>query len=403
MKKKIKIISLIVILLCIVLAFLLIFNNKKIVSNTDNFNSVYEYAKDYKESDIVFYYQSVIPKVKEKIDYEVKGSIENKPGNYEIKYIANYNDVTKEIIETVTIEKEYIDTTPPSLTIEGDVMYSVYVNDEYIEPGYKAIDDVDGDITNRVIVNSNVDMSKHGKYEVEYKAIDEANNETIKTRQVLVREKQHNTSSGKIVYLTYDDGPSAYTKGLLDLLDKYDIKATFFVTNIDPSHVDMIEEEYLRGHSIAVHTYSHDYADVYASEESFYNDQNKMLDVIYKYTGTRPNIFRFPGGSSNSVSKSSSPGLMTRLVESSKEKGLKYFDWNVSSGDGNRSNSPSFIYNYATSNLAYYDEAMLLQHDANPNSMSAMEDIIIWCINNGYSFNAIDDSTKEVHHGHLNN
>lgn len=403
MKKKIRIVTIIIVLLSIVLACLLIFKNKKIVSNIDNFNSTYEYAKDYKENDVEFYYQSIIPKIKEKIDYEVKGNVDNKPGNYEIKYVASYKGLTKEIIETVTIEKEYIDTTPPSLIIEGDEIYTIYVNDNYIDPGYKAMDDIDGDITSKVIINSNVDTSKRGKYEIEYKAIDSTGNETIKNRKVLVREKQHNANSSKIVYLTFDDGPSAYTKGLLDLLDKYDIKVTFFVTNIDPNHVNMIEEEYLRGHTIAVHTYSHDYGDVYASEEAFYNDQNKMLDVIYEYTGTRPNIFRFPGGSSNSVSKSSNPGLMTRLVKSSKEKGLKYFDWNVSSGDGNRANSPSFIYNYATENLAYYDEAMLLQHDANPNSMKAMEDIIKWCINNGYSFNAIDDSTKEFHHGHLNN
>lgn len=403
MKKKIKIISLLIIILCLILAILLFFYNTKIVSNYESIESSYEYAKDYKQKDIEFFYQRIIPKVKEKIDYKTEGTIDNKPGTYKIKYIASYGNLEKEVIETVTIEKEFIDKVAPTLTLDGEEIYTVYVDDEYIDPGFKAIDDIDGDITDLVVTNSNVDTSKRGKYEIIYTTKDSSNNETSISRTVLVREKQHNADSGKIVYLTFDDGPSAYTEGLLDLLDKYDIKATFFVTCIDPNYVSMIEEEYLRGHSIAVHTYSHDYGEIYASEEAFYNDQNKMLDIIYEYTGTRPNVFRFPGGSSNSVSKSSSPGLMTRLVESSKEKGLKYFDWNVSSGDGNRANSPSFIYDYATSNLAYYDNAMLLQHDANPNSMKAMESIINWCINNGYSFNAIDDTTKEVHHGHLNN
>ena len=381
----------------------MIFKNSRIISSIENFDSTYDYAKDYKEKEIDFHYQRMIPSKEEKINYEVIGTINNKPGTYEIKYVAKYDNLEKVVVEKVTILKEYIDKIAPTLNIEGGEIYTVYVGEEYTDPGFIAIDDIDGNISDKVEINSNVDTNKHGKYEVEYNITDAAGNKTSKTRKVLVREKQHNTDSGKIVYLTFDDGPSTYTEDLLDLLDKYDIKATFFVTCIDPNHVNMIEEEYLRGHTVAVHTYSHNYGDVYASEEAFYNDQNKMIDLIYEYTGTRPNIFRFPGGSSNSVSKSSSPGLMSKLVNSSKEKGLKYFDWNVSSGDGNRTNSPSFIYNYATENLAYYDNAMLLQHDANPNSMKAMENIIIWCINNGYAFNAIDDLTKEVHHGHLNN
>lgn len=405
--KKIKSKLIIVLTLIAIIAVLFFaFNNKKIVCNYDSFTSTYKYAKDYKnKDDLAFTYKSIIPYIEERLDYTKEGTIENKKGEYEISYTASYNNITKTIIEKVIIEDEFIDITAPELTLSGNLIETIYVGDDFIEPGYNAIDDVDGSSKEMVKIESNIDTGKRGVYEIKYIATDSSGNETKASRKVLVREKQHNVDidDNKVVYLTFDDGPSVYTNKLLDLLDKYNIKATFFVTNTHPDNVKMIEEEYLRGHTIAIHTYSHVYSEVYASEDAFYNDQNKMMDIVYELTGTRSTYFRFPGGSSNSVSKNYCPGLMTSLVNSSKEKGLKYFDWNVSSGDGNMSNSSSFIYNYATSNMRGVDTVMLLQHDANPNSMNAMEDIINWCINNGYSFNAIDDNTPEIHHGHLNN
>ena len=114
----------------------------------------------------------------------------------------------------------------------------------------------------------------------------------------------------RVVYLTFDDGPGPYTAQLLDVLARYGVKATFFVTALNSDYEDMIGRAYNEGHSIAVHTYSHDYRKIYASEEAFFEDFNAMEDVIYRQTGQYTKLCRFPGGSSNTVSQFN-PGVMS--------------------------------------------------------------------------------------------
>ena len=123
-------------------------------------------------------------------------------------------------------------------------------------------------------------------------------------------------SYGKI-FLTFDDGPSNSTTGrLLDILKKYKVKATFFVTGNGSD--DLIKREYAEGHSIGLHTYSHSYKTVYASEEAFFDDLNKVDQRVYNAIGIHPKITRFPGGASNTVSKFN-PGIMTRLASQLKD------------------------------------------------------------------------------------
>ena len=111
------------------------------------------------------------------------------------------------------------------------------------------------------------------------------------------------TESDKVMYLTFDDGPSQNTEKILDILDKYQIKATFFVTAEHPSYLDMIQEAHARGHMIGVHTYSHNYEEIYQSSDAYFNDLEKMNDIIESQIGHRVKIMRFPGGSSNTISK----------------------------------------------------------------------------------------------------
>ena len=83
-------------------------------------------------------------------------------------------------------------------------------------------------------------------------------------------------SDEKIVYLTLDDGPSDNTQAVLDILDKYNAKATFFVTGEMPEYKDMIKAAYDKGHTIGMHTYSHDYAKVYASVDAYFQDLDQI-------------------------------------------------------------------------------------------------------------------------------
>ena len=134
-----------------------------------------------------------------------------------------------------------------------------------------------------------------------------------------------------MVYLTFDDGPSAYTAELLDVLDAYGAKATFFV--VGSGGGNMMRQIVKRGHSIGIHAVNHDYGKLYASPEAYFDDLMKMQSIIYDNTGVKTTLMRFPGGSSNLVSRHSCEGIMTFLTQAVQDAGFQYFDWNVYSGD----------------------------------------------------------------------
>ena len=106
-------------------------------------------------------------------------------------------------------------------------------------------------------------------------------------------EDKDGKPSGKIVHLTFDDGPGEHTQHLLDILNRYGVKATFFVTHAFPMYEDRIGEEAAAGHSIGIHTYSHDFAKIYADDKAFWKDIEKMQEIVVKETGQRTNLMRF--------------------------------------------------------------------------------------------------------------
>lgn len=165
----------------------------------------------------------------------------------------------------------------------------------------------------------------------------------------------------KRVYLTFDDGPSYNTAQILDVLAEYDVKATFFVTG------DTTEEQralYSRiveeGHSIGVHSYSHRYSEIYASEEAFFEDFYMMSDYVYDITGIRPTICRLPGGSSNTVSNIK----MADVVNELEEQGVTCYDWNISGGDaeGHNLSANQIAYN-VTGGIERFQTSVVLLHD----------------------------------------
>ncbi len=202
-------------------------------------------------------------------------------------------------------------------------------------------------------------------------------------------------SYGKI-FLTFDDGPSNATTGrLLDILKKYNVKATFFVTGNGSD--ELIKREYNEGHSIGLHTYSHSYKTVYASEEAFFNDLEKVDKRVYNAIGIHPKITRFPGGASNTVSKFNS-GIMTRLAKQLKEKGYKYWDWNVSSGDAGDTRNPDKIVQNVTEGCSKDKRNIVLMHDIHEYTVNSIERIIIWAKENNYEFCRIEENMDPVHH-----
>ncbi len=300
-----------------------------------------------------------------------------------------------ETVKKVPYEK--IDQVPPALTYKGDPSMSLLVGSTYKDPGMTAVDDCDGDLTSNIVVSGNVNTNNLGTYQVVYTVTDQSGNQTSAVRTIKVYQKNITTIPGKkTIYLTFDDGPGPHTARLLDVLAKYNVKATFFVTGLNPAYDAMITRAYKEGHSIGLHTYTHRYQTVYASKEAYYQDLNLISNKVKNLTGVETKLIRFPGGSSNTVSKRV-PGLMTLLARDVEARGYKYFDWNITSGDAGETTSTQVVANNVIRNLRN-DYSIVLQHDSQGFSVNAVETIIQYGLSHGYTFAPLTMSSPTAHH-----
>ena len=204
----------------------------------------------------------------------------------------------------------------------------------------------------------------------------------------------------KIAYLTFDDGPSARnTPRILDLLKKYNIKATFFVKGNGKKEIyKRIVDE---GHVIGNQTYTHNYKYIYSSVSSFKKDVDKLSDYIEDVTGERPELFRFPGGSNNTVSRRySGKSVMKTLCQViTSDMGYQYFDWNVSAEDATTYRaSKDFIVRSALNGAKHKKRAIILMHDAAPKTttVEALPEIIDGLIKMGFKFDVLTKDTKKI-------
>lgn len=205
-------------------------------------------------------------------------------------------------------------------------------------------------------------------------------------------------STGKTVYLTFDDGPSSYTPQVLDVLDKYGVKATFFVKN-GGKYNYVMKDIVNRGHAIGLHTYTHDYKTIYSSDTAYFNDLNKISDLVYEQTGVRSYIMRFPGGSSNTVSKKYSRGIMSRLTKSVTEQGYVYFDWNCSNGDADGANTVQKQLNYCSQYPKSASRVVVLMHDTKKATLESLPKIIEYYQSCGFQFGILTTAVPPIHHG----
>lgn len=297
---------------------------------------------------------------------------------------------------------EYNDGIAPTITLNGDSDITIKAGTRFEDPGCTAKDSHGNDISDSVSVSDNISTYRAGTYTITYSVTDKFGNETSIDRTVTVEavKQTATTSSGnKVVYLTFDDGPGAHTQQLLDILDKYNVKVTFFVTNVNSGYENMIAKEAAAGHTVAIHSASHDYKKIYSSVDAYFADLNEMSDIIYAQTGQRPKLIRFPGGSSNTVSLKYCSGIMTTLTKAVTDQGYKYFDWNVSSGDAGGITSTEEVYQNVVNGMKSHNVSVVLQHDIKGFSVNAVERIIQWGLANGYTFLPLTTSTEDVHHG----
>lgn len=210
---------------------------------------------------------------------------------------------------------------------------------------------------------------------------------------------EENLQDFKKVYLTFDDGPSSNTDRILDILEEYQVKATFFVTGkTDEKSKERYRRIVEEGHTLGMHSYSHKYDEIYQSLDSFREDLNKLQEYLYLETGVWSRYYRFPGGSSNTVSGAGMEEFITYL----NDQGIVYYDWNVSSRDASSSRlSAEEITENVLEQTGVFDSMIVLMHDAVEKdttvealpaiieAIQAMDDVIL-C--------SIDDETIPVQH-----
>lgn len=208
------------------------------------------------------------------------------------------------------------------------------------------------------------------------------------------------SSGNKVCYLTFDDGPSDRTLEILSILKKYNVKATFFVINT--SKADYIKRIHAEGHAIGLHAYEHNYAKIYKNTDVYFKDLQSISNKVESLTGVKSNIMRFPGGSSNVVSKNYCRGIMTKLTSEVTKKGYAYFDWNVDSDDAGASHSSyTRIVNNVINGSKGKNSICVLMHDASSktSTVQALPKIIEGLSARGYRFEVLTNKTSGFHHG----
>ena len=288
------------------------------------------------------------------------------------------------------------DSVSPVLTTRGPmmIMEGEPHDSSFLTKGIKYSDN--SGLARLTIDSSAVDWNRRGIYNVVYAVTDSAHNVTTVTEQLRVVGKDE-----KIIYLTFDDGPSVCTDDILRILKEENVKATFFVTAQFTPYLSKLTDIARDGHEVAIHTYSHNFK-MYQSIESYFEDLNKIKDVIIKYTGKSPRIMRHPGGSSNSIFKKHNrdPQFMDRLCVALLDSGYQFVDWNLDSRDATGNNVPVNVIVRSACQTAHHIQCLLM-HDtgAKRTTVQALPQIIRFFKQQGYEFGVINSVDYVCWHG----
>ena len=404
-KKKILLFSIAGGILALLLAAVILFfaNGFHVEMEVQGENATLEYGTTYEDAGAKAFLKGKIFGNKE-LSVTVSNPVDTaKVGDYTVTYTAKKWNWEGSSTRTVKI----VDTQKPTLTLKGKALMVLTKGSTFEDPGYEATDGYDGTLT--AAVSGTVDTEKLGEYKLTYTATDSSGNTATAERTVQIKSKKTTVTvldsntvlpANRTIYLTFDDGPGPYTAKLLDVLKKYNVKATFFVTD-KGEYNNLIARMAAEGHAVGIHTASHNYKKIYASEEAFFADQQIVQDIIIAQTGKPTKLMRFPGGSSNTISRFN-PGIMSRLAAAVTEKGMRYFDWNADSNDAGGASTSSEVASNIKNGILSNRYANVLQHDIKGFSVNAVEEVIQWALNKGYSFAALDETSPTCHHG-INN
>ena len=206
-----------------------------------------------------------------------------------------------------------------------------------------------------------------------------------------------NEAETKRAYLTFDDGPSGNTGEILDILDANDVKATFFVVGRGEEYYDTYMDIVGRGHTLALHSYTHDYDKIYASLDDFAEDIEELRNLLYDVTGVNCVYYRFPGGSSNTVSKVD----MDTLIDYVESQGLIYYDWNALNNDAVcGSYTPEQLVDNIMKDAVCHDDVVILMHDLDARhcTVESLQMLIDKLRAEGFTILPIDENAPLVRH-----
>lgn len=229
------------------------------------------------------------------------------------------------------------------------------------------------------------------------------NNEEAKNQQAIDENSQklineinniYNGEEGKRVFLTFDDGPTEeVTPYILDILDKYNIKATFFVLgNRVKANPEILRREYDSGHYIANHGYSHKYSKIYKSAASVLDEYNKTEEAIKTVLGDETyssNLFRFPGGAYGGPYEK----IKKKARKLLNENGIAYLDWSALTYDAGGAKTKKEILKNLKETMNGWDNVVILMHDSADKKITyeTLEDVIEYLQEKGYAFKNIYD------------
>ncbi|WP_297054851.1 polysaccharide deacetylase family protein [uncultured Dubosiella sp.] len=330
-------------------------------------------------------------KIKYSYDFD-KATIDER-GKHKVSVTAEDEDGNS-VTKTATLYREE-DTKAPQLKDRKQTLS--IMQGQLVSPDMLKVEDEFDPSPKIEIDDSSYDSTEPGEGTVTFTVSDRSGNSDTITLPLNV--KKDPAYGKKVVYLTFDDGPSRNTKKILDILNKYDAKATFFVTGNHPEFNDYIKEAYKDGNTIGLHTYTHDYATLYSSKDAYYKDLQQISDMVEDLTGEKSMIIRFPGGSSNMISAQYTPHIMSELTQEVRDKGYQYFDWNVDSTDASGNNVPAAqIVEHATGSDEQYINILMHDTDAKNTTVEALEEIIKYYKDQGYVFLGLDTSSYPAHH-----
>lgn len=232
--------------------------------------------------------------------------------------------------------------------------------------------------------------------------IEELNQEVNKLKEqgvnvdVLKEEKEE---AKKIAYLTFDDGPSQNTIKILDFLKANNIHATFFVLGKD-GYEDTYKRIVDEGHTLALHSDTHDYASIYRTVDTFMEDIESLASHMEEITGVESKVLRFPGGSNNTVShRYGGKEIMNQIIPTVQEAGYVYFDWNVDSMDAAKGlQDKQVIIDSVLNQSKYQKNAVILMHDAaaKTTTVEALPEIVEGLKEQGFVFRGLTTESEPV-------